>query len=49
MEEKKSLRERAGLSAGSMLPPLPAGARKRYIIATVAALLLSLLSFTPLF
>ncbi|HIR72796.1 MAG TPA: hypothetical protein IAB96_04580 [Candidatus Coprenecus pullicola] len=47
MEEEKSLREITGRLAESVLPPMASGRIIRYKIATVAALLLSALPFTP--
>lgn len=47
--ENESLRERIGLMAESMLPPIPPGKIRLYKAAAVMALLLSSLSVIPVF
>lgn len=47
--EDLSLKERIGLTADTMLPPVAKGRYVQYIVAVAAALLLSSLPLLPIF
>ncbi len=47
--EEMSLKEKIGLTAGTMLPPMAKGRFLWYIAAVTAALLLSALPLLPVF